>query len=345
MTERTDIAEAERQASQVPGGDAQKPTEIPARGWLQIAKRGWKESKTDQVPLLAAGLAYYGFMAIFPALLACVLLYGLFADPTQVATQIGNLAKPLPAAARALIVTQLQSLSGQSTGASIGVVVAILLALWSASGGVSNMITAISTAYDEREKRGFVKKRLLALGLTLAAIVFMVVVLALVAVVPALFSAAGASGPLKWVLQALRWILIAVVVTVGLALLYRIAPDRDSPRIRWVSIGALVATALWLLASVGFSLYVTYFSNYAKTYGALAGIVILLLWLFITCYAILLGAEINAEAEQQTVKDTTKGPAEPLGGRGAVKADSMPEDSPTGPKARATPKADAKEAR
>jgi membrane protein len=135
------------------------------------------------------------------------------------------------------------------------------------------------------------------------------------------------TGPLRWLLELVRWLLIAVMVTVALAVLYRIGPDRDAPKIRWVSVGAVIATVLWLVASLGFSFYVSTFGNYAKTYGAVAGIVVMLLWLWITSYAILLGAEINAESEQQTARDSTRGPEQPLGQRGAVKADSVPDDS------------------
>jgi membrane protein len=309
----------------VPGGEADRPTEIPARGWLQVAKRGWAEAKTDQVPLLAAGVAYYAFMALFPALVACVLLYGLIADPASIARNVNAVAGAVPGQVRDLIVAQLQSVSSRGSGAGIGVVVSLLLALFSASGGVSNLMTAISTAYDEKEKRSFIKKRLLALALTVGAVVFMLVMLTLVAVLPHIFDVLLGGSILRWVLEILRWVLLVVFVAAGLAVLYRVAPDRDAPKMRWVSVGAIVATVLWVIASVGFSIYSS-FGSYAKTYGAVAGIVVLLLWLFITAYAILLGAEINAEAEQQTVKDSTVGPEQPIGERGAVKADSMPAD-------------------
>jgi membrane protein len=165
---------------------------------------------------------------------------------------------------------------------------------------------------------------LFALLLTLGAILFFLIVVALIAVLPAILQVFGTGGIVWLGIQVARWVLIVAVIAVGLAVLYRVAPDRDAPKIRWVSVGAGIATLLWIIASVGFSVYVSNFGSYAKTYGALAGIVILLLWLFITAYAILLGAEINAESEQQTVADTTKGEPQPLGERDAVKADSVP---------------------
>ena len=312
----------------VPGKDADKPQEIPARGWVQIAKRGWKEAKVDQVPLLAAGVAFYAFLALFPAMIAGVILYGVIADPATIASQVGAVTQALPDDAKKLITEQLTTLSGQRK-AGIGAMFAVLLALWSASGGVSNLMTAVNTAYDEEETRGFVKRKGLALGLTLAAIIFMVIMISLVAVAPPLLANLLPSGPLRWLLEIARWVLLVVLVAAALGVLYRVAPSRDAPKMRWTSIGAAIATLLWIIASIGFTIYVSNFggSGYAKTYGAMAGVVVLLLWLWITCYAILLGAEINAESEGQTAADTTKGSAEPMGQRDAVKADSPPPSS------------------
>ncbi len=305
-----------------PGAAAEKPQDIPKRGWFQIAKRGWAEAKSDNVPLLAAGVAFYTFLAIFPAMIALVLIYGLIADPAQISSQIDALGSAVPDAAKSLIQDNLVSLTERPTATGWGLVAAVALALWSASGGMNNMMLAISLAYDEEQKRSFIKQRGLALLLTLGAIIVMVVMLGLVAVAPAVLDLVF-TGALHVVAQILRWAVLVVVIVVALAVLYRVAPDRDAPKMRWVSVGAGVATLLWVLASIGFSIYAG-FGGYAKTYGALAGIVVLLFWLWITSYAILLGAEINAESEQQTVKDTTKGPSAPLGERGAVKADSVP---------------------
>jgi membrane protein len=315
----------------VPGAKADRPTEIPAQGWKQIVKRGWKEAKADQVPLLAAGVAYYAFLAIFPALVAIVSIYGLFADPATITSQLKSLTEALPGQARQVITDQVTALAARRTALGIGLIISILIALWSASGGISNMLTAITTAYDEEEKRGFIKKRLLSLALTVGAILFMLIMLGIVAVLPPLLNSIFGSGALKWVFQVLGWLVLMVIVMVVLGILYRIAPDRDAPKIKWVSVGAIVATVIWLLASIGFSIYSSTFGNYAKTYGVFAGIVVLLFWLWLTSYAILLGAEINAESEQQTMADTTKGKEEPLGQRGAVKADSVPSENPEEP--------------
>ncbi len=316
---------ADRKPQQVPGQDANKPTEIPPRGWLQVVKRGFKEAKVDQVPLLAAGVAFFSFLSLFPAMIALVMLYGLFADPATVKEQVASLTQNMPGEARAVLEGQLQQLTSapqQSLG--FGLILSLLIAFWSASGGVGQLITAVNTAYDEDETRGFIKRKLLALGLSIGAILFMVIMISLVAVAPPLLEALMGSGPLRWLFEVLRWVLLVALVAAALAVLYRVAPDRDAPKMRWVSVGAGIATVLWVVASIGFTVYVSNFGSYGKTYGALAGVVVLLLWLWITCYAVLLGAEINAESEEQTLADTTKGPAEPIGERGAVKADSLP---------------------
>ena len=317
-----------REQVDVPGGKAERPTEIPARGWVQVVKRGWKEAKADQVPLLAAGVAFYAFLSIFPALIALVSLYGLFADPTTIANQLNSMTAALPDEARQIITDQVAMLASRRSALSIGLIISVAIALWSASAGISNLLTAINVAYDEEEKRGFVKKRLMSLGLTLAAIVFMAIIISLVAVLPPLLQAVFGTGALSWVLQIVGWLIMAVLVAIALAVLYRLGPERDAPRMKWVSVGAVVATIIWLAASIGFSIYTATFGNYAKTYGALAGIVVLLFWLWLSMYAILLGAEINAESEQQTIADTTRGQEQPLGERDAVKADSVPSKDP-----------------
>jgi membrane protein len=315
----------------LPGGEAERPTGIPLRGWLQIAKRGLKEAKADQLPLLAAGVAFYAFLGIFPALIAVVSIYGLFADPSTIGNQLNSLTATLPDQAKHVITDQVSTLASQRSTLGIGLLISLAIALWSASAGVSNLLTAINVAYDEEEKRGFVKKRLLSLGLTLGAIVFMVIILGIVAVLPPLLKAVFGTGVLRWVFQILGWLVLVVLVAGALAILYRIGPDRDAPRMAWVSAGAIVATVVWLAASVGFSIYSSTFGNYAKTYGVFAGIVVLLFWLWLSMFAVLLGAEVNAEAEEQTIKDTTVGEEKPLGERGAVKADSVPRADPEAP--------------
>jgi len=313
------------EAAGVPGADADKPTEIPAAGWKQILKRAYKEMNDDNMGLLAAGVAFYAFLAIFPALIAAITVYGLVADPSQVQSQIGSVTSALPKDTASVITNQLKSIAGGSSKAlSIGLVISILGALFSASGGMQNLMKAVNLAYDEDEERGFVKLRGTAFLLTLGAILFILVAVALVAVLPVVLNAVGLGGVATFLIGAVRWVGLIVVMMVALAILYRYAPSRDNPRFAWTSIGAAAATVLWVIFSVIFSLYVSHFGSYAKTYGAIAGVVVLMLWLYYTCYMVLFGAEINSEMEHQTVKDTTTGEPKPLGERDAVMADSLP---------------------
>jgi membrane protein len=307
-----------------PGDEAQVPTQIPARGWWQVTRRAFKESSKDNVGIMAGGIAYFGFISIFPALIAGLSLYGLVADPATIAQQGESVLSALPQDAQPLIRDQLTSIAAGNSGAlSFTLILSIVLALWTASGGVGNLMAAINVAYDEEESRGFVKRRGTALVLTFGAIIFVLLTLALVAVIPIVLGVLNLGTFIDVIVQIIRWVLLIVLVIVALAIVYRVAPDRDAPQFKWTSVGALVAAALWVLGSVAFSLYVNNFGNYNKTYGALAGVVILLLWLYLTSYIVLLGAEINAEAEKQTQKDTTTGPAKPMGERDAEAADTL----------------------
>lgn len=269
---------------------------------IQVLKKGWQRASADQISLLAAGVAFFGFLALFPAMAAFTLIWGLVADAATIAEQTEWMTNSLPPEARTLIVGQLQQLaSAPSQALGLGLIIAVVAALWSASGGVGNLVTALNVAYGTERKRGYVKEKAIAFGLTVAAIVFMVVMVTLVAGVPVALQLLGINEGWRWVTGVIRWALIAVLVMVALAVLYRVAPNRAA-KFRWISIGAGVSTLMWLLASLGFSVYVTMFGNYAKTYGALAGVAVLMLWLWITNYAILLGAEINAVAEARGQK-------------------------------------------
>jgi membrane protein len=311
-------------ASDDRGRGADTPQEIPAKGWKDIAKRTGKEVKADQVPLLAAGVAFYVLLALFPAIIAGVSIYGLVADPQTVRDQINRLAETLSPETATLIGQQVQQVTSSAGGAlGLATVIGILTALWSASSGMKALITGVNLAYDETEGRKFVKLRGLSILMTLGAMVLLGVALALIVGFPAVPD----SWPtvLQWTAAVLRFVLLAVLLMAGLAALYRYAPDRDKPKWSWSSPGSVVATLLWVLASVGFSIYVNAFGNYNKTYGALAGVIILMFWLYLTAFVVLVGAELNAEMELQTAKDTTAGPEQPLGERDAHAADHVAE--------------------
>jgi membrane protein len=310
------------------GRDAERPSEIPPRGWFAILKRVKAEVKEDNVTLLAAGVAFYAMLAIFPAIIAVVTIYGMVAEPDQVATQVGEFAKGLPSGADQLLTQQLTNVVNAGEQAlSIGLAVSLLAVLWSVSSGVQGLVKSLNLVYDERETRGFVKLRGLSLLLTLGAIVVVVVALALIAVFPGVIDGLGLGQAGELAASIARWVVLALLVLTALAVVYRFAPDRANPRWRWVSWGAVVALVLWLLGSVGFSWYVDNFGKYNQTYGALASVIILLLWLFLSSFAVLLGAELDAETERQTAKDTTTGPDQPLGERDAEVADTVGEST------------------
>lgn len=305
------------------GREAGRPGEIPARGWKDVVVRLKAQLKEDDVPLLAAGVAFFALLALVPTLVAVVSLYGLVADPSDVQRTVDDTLQAAPAEVRDLVSSQLESVIDSSpSGLRIGVFVGLALALWSASSGMKHLMGAITLAYDEVDDRKFLRLRGLALLLTVGAIVVALLALAGM-VVPDGLDDSGSTGTLRTVLQFARWPVLAVVVVLALSVLYRWAPDRDAARWRWVSPGALLATAVWLVASIGFSIYTANFGRYNETYGALGAIVVLMLWLYITAYAVILGAELNCELERQTVVDTTKGPDRPLGERDAYAADTI----------------------
>ena len=304
------------------GRQAERPQQIPPKGWKDIALRVKTEVKQDQVGLLAAGVAFYTLLSLFPAIIAAVSIYGLVADPETVRSQLERLTLLLSPETAKLLGEQIRQITSGAGGAlGVATVVGIATALWSASSGMKALITGVNMAYDETETRKFFKLRGLALLLTLGAMVLMGVALALIVAFPAVTN----DWPtlLRWTASIARWVLLAGLLIVGLAVLYRYAPDRDNPRWSWVSWGSAVATVLWVVGSFAFSFYVGHFGNYNKTYGALAGVIILLFWLFLTAFVVLAGAELNAEMELQTAKDTTAGPEKPLGEREAHAADHV----------------------
>ncbi len=297
------------------GRDATTPTDIPARGWRDVLARTLAESKSDQLALLAAGVAFYGLLALVPGLVAFVSIYGLAADPTDVSRHVGELLGAAPGEVRDLVREQLEAVTTRpDSTAGIGAAAGLAVALWSASSGMKHLIDALNAAYDEEEGRGFVKVRAISLAMTVGAVLFVVGAFLVIAVVPALVE-----GPLG----LLRWPGLAAAFALVLAVLYRHGPSRDEPEWRWASPGAVVATVLWLAASGLFSLYVSTAGSYGETYGSLGSVVVVMLWLFLTAAVVLVGAELNAELERQTRYDTTEGRARPMGTREAHAADTV----------------------
>lgn len=320
------------------GRSAESPRQIPPRGWMDILRRVKQQVAEDNLSLVAAGAAFYGLLAIFPALAALVSLYGLFTDPQTVEQQVQSVQGMLPPAAAQLIQQQLTRIASTGGGAlTIGAVVGLVLAIWSAKKGVSSIMTALNIVYDEDEKRGFIKLNVLALLLTLGLLLFVIVALVAIALIPAVIGG-GQSGTLATIVNWIRWPIIALASILVLDVLYRYGASRESAEWRWVTWGAVVATLLWLGGSALFSWYVSSFGSYNETYGSVAAVAVLMMWLWLSTYFVLLGAELNAEMEHQTAKDTTTGEPRPAGQRGAYVADTLgeaPDDDERGPGAAA----------
>ncbi len=304
------------------GRDADRPTEIPPRGWKDVLVRVKNEVHDDHVSLSAGGVAFFAFLSLIPALAALVSLYGLLFDPADVQRQVSDLLTTLPQQSRDLISDQLRSIATTERSAlNVTLAVSIAVSVWTASGAMAHLIEAINIAYEEPPRTGL-RRRLLALVLTIAAMVFFVAMIAAISAV-AVLADEQVAAPLRWLLRGLLWTIIAIGFALGAAVLYRFGPNRDRPRWNWVSVGSVVAVAVLVLASLGFRWYAATFGSYNETYGSLAAIVLLLLWLYIAAFVVLLGAQLNAELEHQTARDTTRGPARPMGTRGAVMADEV----------------------
>lgn len=271
---------------------------MPYRWAILLAT--WRRISRDNLSALAAGAAFQALLMIFPTLTAVVSLYGLGADPNMVERQIIAMHGVLPPEAVELIATWLHTLAhGATTKFGIGLIVSILLAFWSMWSATAMLMTAVNLCYGEEEKRSFVSFNLRALALGAVLALFGVAALALVAALPVALALLPVSDTWVAILGLVRWPLLAGIVILALAIIYRYAPDRTVPKWQWISWGAAAAAVLWILGSIGFTIYVSEVGSYDKTYGSLGAVIILLLWFYLTAYVILVGAELNAEIERQ----------------------------------------------
>ena len=309
-----------------PGSQADSPTEFEWSAWKASIKRIYQQVWNDQIMMLAAGVAFYGFLSFIPLLGSVLSIYGLLSDPWTVESSLGPGFDLLPSEGLALIQDQLKTLSSQETK-TLGwaTAISLLISLWSAGAGTSALIDAICLAYEEKETRSFVKLRGLAILFTIGFFIFGAICFTLLAAIPAFFDKLGFPYSTDLIVSVGRWPLLALVMTVWIGLLYRFAPDRSQARWRWLSVGSVCATLIWLAGSALLSLYAEKMGDLNATYGSLTGVIVFLLWLYLSALSILLGAEINAELEHQTARDSTVGPEKPLGERGAIKADIVPQ--------------------
>lgn len=303
---------------------ADGPADIPARGWKDILWRVWESSMEDRVMTVAGSMAFFCLLAIFPGLSAMVTLYGLVADNSTINSHLSGLAFILPAGAFELISDQINLAIKASSGSlSFSFALSFLFSLWSANAGIKAAFDGLNVAYGERERRSVIALNVESLIFTLLAICAGIGAIAFVIAVPVAlrFLDIGRSSEV-WI-NALRWPVLGICIWAALAILYRFGPCREQPKWRWVTWGSTVASVLWILTSISFSWYVSSFGSYDRTYGALGAIIGFMTWIWLSATVILLGAELNAEMEHQTARDSTVGHPKPLGKRGAVMADSI----------------------
>jgi membrane protein len=307
------------------GRDADRPSEIPLAGWRDIVWRVWREVGQDRVLLIAAGATFYLLLALFPALAAFVSLYGFVANPATVADHVSHLGGLLPSAGVDIIRSQLEALASQDQQAlGIGFLIGLAIALWSANNGVKALFDAMDIAYEETEKRGFIKLNLISIAFTMGALLIAIGLILTVGVVPAVLAYLRLDAWTEALVAMGRWPVLLVAILAGISLIYRFGPSRRPPKWRWLSWGAVIATVVWIGASWAFSFYLRNFADYNATYGSLGAVIGLMMWTWISVIILIIGAEINAEIEHQTARDSTVGERpKPMGERGAVVADTL----------------------
>jgi membrane protein len=306
------------------GREATSPWQIPWAGWKDILWRTYQQLNEDRLLAVAAGVVFYGLLALFPAITAFVSFYGLFAQGATIGQHLSLIAGVVPEGAFGIIEEQINRIvSKGDVKLSFGFVFGLGLALWSANAGIKAIIDALNVVYDEKEERSFIKLNLVSLALTLGTIVALLVAIGAVVVFPLVLARFGLGSMSETLIAILRWPALLVLVLLGLAILYRFGSSRREPRWQWVSVGSLFAAIAWLAGSALFSWYLGKFAHYDETYGSLGAAIGLMMWMWLSVIVILFGAELNAEIEHQTARDSTIGGEKPLGARGAAMADTV----------------------
>jgi membrane protein len=309
------------------GRDAHAPTGIPLRGWLDVGYRVWTKIGDENLTLVAAGIAFFVLLALFPGITALVALGGImFLDPERIADQLADVVQLMPEDARTILTDQARSVANASSD-DLGLlaILGLVFAIWSATKGVGSMIGGLNVVYAEREKRGFLHLTALKIGLTILLIVGVLIGFVIAALLPATLSLLQLGSLVEIGVSVAGWSLLILFILIALAVLFRFGPSRRQARWQWLSIGSVAGALVWLISSIGFAVFVANFGNFNQSFGSLAGVVILLLWLWISAFVVLLGAAVNAEIEAQTRIDSTIGQPRPMGERGATKADELGE--------------------
>jgi membrane protein len=311
------------------GRRALVPGEIPPLGWHDIAWRVVRAARRDRITMLAAGVAFYALLALFPTIAAVISIWGLLFDPYEAGQQLYEISRFMPPEAAKLIDQQAQQVvESAESGNFMGALAGLLIAMFIASKGVAVLVIGLNVVYSEKEKRSLFHRGTLLVALTFGLIFMTLISLGFIAIVPVVVKTLAIDPPMDKILQWLRWPGLLVMMSMLIALLYRYAPYRRSAQWRWLSYGTLLATVMWLLGSGGLSLYVRYFSTFSELYGSLGAVVALMIWFWLSAFVVLFGAEVNCEMERQTYNDTTVGEARALGNREAFAADTIGAPSP-----------------
>ncbi|MBX6425121.1 MAG: YihY/virulence factor BrkB family protein [Variibacter sp.] len=306
------------------GRRARSPLEIPRRGWKDILWRTYEEANRDRVMAVAAGVVFFALLALFPAVTALVSSYGLFTDMHTVGRHLEALGTLLPPGSFDIVREQIERITAKAAGTlTFAFVGGLAVALWSANAGMKAVFDALNVVYDEEEKRGFLALNAISLAFTLGAIVALLTAIAAVVALPLALSYLGLQGAGPTIISVLRWPVMFVLTVLGLAVLYRFGPSRRKPRWQWVSVGSVVAAFAWIVGSLAFSFYLSHFADYNATYGSLGAVIGLMVWMWLSVIVVLMGAELNAEMEHQTARDSTAEGEKPLGRRGARMADTV----------------------
>ncbi|MDY0883615.1 YihY/virulence factor BrkB family protein [Dongia soli] len=308
------------------GRDASAPSQIPPRGWRDILLRTWANIGRHRVLAIAAGITFYGILAIFPGIAAALAFYGFVADPGSAQALFDQLSGVLPSGGQEVLRDQITRIAAQPAGhLGFTLILGLLMSIWTASSGVRALIDALNIVYGEDEKRGLVKLYAFSIVATVAVIIFFLLVSSALIALPIALDYLGLASFSKFLLNLLRWPILFCIGVFGLAIIYRFGPSRHQARWRWISWGSVGAIIVWIAASLLFSWYTENFGKYNATYGSLGAIIGFMTWIWISAIVLLSGAEINAEMERQTVHDTTVGGDKPLGQRGAWVADAKGE--------------------
>jgi membrane protein len=303
---------------------SKSPLRIPWKGWKDILWRTYERSGEDRLLAIAAGVVFFALLAVFPAITALVSCYGLFADPSTIGNNLQTLALMLPEGSFQIVQDQIaRVLAKGNTSLGATFLFGLALALWSANAGVKAVIDALNIVYEEREKRGFIRLNLLSLAFTIGGIAALLLMVGAVVALPLLLDHLWLGSQSKLIVSLVRWPLLLAMLLLALAILYRFGPSRREAQWKWLSVGAVAATLLWIAGSSLLSWYLSNFGNYDATYGSLGAAIGLMMWMWMSAIIVLCGAELNSEIEHQTAVDTTVGDPKPLGDRGAVMADTL----------------------